>query len=617
MIFFETLRDLVRLLDTRGRLIALVLVGMLALSGALEIAGLFFLFGYLASLGGATGSISSGFVNGIYEAAAGGLEGAPFALAAGAVLVAVFLAKNTLWLLSTFALLRFSMKRYEYVSGAIFDGYQEMPLELMRARGTNEPEQVISSVLTVFQIGFTPLLQAAADIAVILAMLVALTIVVDFNLVIGSGVVLGTTALVFLSLTRRLSHSLGQRLTDARLNLSIVVGEALRGLLDVRLAGRQDVMQRRFGEVAGEFALADRRIGALELIPRALNELVLATGIVMAAAWFATGEGGLAGALPTLAVLGFAGLRITAATARLTQLLQLIRQAKPPRDRMMAAIERAAPQILSDKKHDQTERETYRAEDLPLPDGASPTLSNEISVKDVTFTYPGAQEAALKSISVPVQAGEFVALCGPSGGGKSTLSLVMMGLLKPQSGVVECDGWDIHRHISAWHRQIGHVGQTPFIIPRTLRENVALGLPPHEIDDDAVWKALEQAALGDFFRESEKGLDTVLGEQGALLSGGQRQRVAIARALYHDPAVLVFDEATAALDTATEREISRAISELTGEKTIIAIAHRLTTIENADTIHLVERGEITASGTYEELCKNPVFGALAGKELTP
>ncbi|MCB2051691.1 MAG: ABC transporter ATP-binding protein [Novosphingobium sp.] len=622
MIFLDTFWDFWRLLDLRQRLVSCGLVILLAVSGALEIVGMFFLFGYLSVLGGGNSQGGMRWIADLYAVVGQGYEGAIFALITGLLLVAVFVVKNLLWLLSSFGLLRFSMKRYEYVAAALFDGYQEMPLDLMRGRGTANPTQILNSVLQVFTNAFSPLLQAAADIAIIVAMLVALMLAVDPVLVIGSGLVLGVAAVLFLGSTRRLSGTLGERLRRAQLALHSVTAEAMRGLLDVRLAGRQDVMHERFSAVAGSFAVASRRIHALGMIPRAMNEMVLAAGIAIAATWFATREGGLGAALPTLAILGFAGLRVTAAVSRFTEALQKIRQTSDARIRMMEALETAAPQIIADYDPAISRRETYRLEDSPLPASASPSLKNALRIEQVSFSYPGAATLAVDNVSLTIPAGKFVAFCGPSGGGKSTLALLVMGLLAPQNGCVLCDDWDISRHLTAWHGQIGHVGQAPFLAPRSVRENVAFGLRPEQIDDAAVWRALEAAAVADVFRAHPDGLEAIVGEDGALLSGGQKQRVAIARALYGDPVVLVFDEATAALDTVTEREVSTAIARLRGDRTVIVIAHRLSTIRQADMIHYVTGGSIGASGTYDGLTQSylpfrNLTGELADEETLP
>ena len=615
MILIETFRDFWLLLDRKGRAIAGLLVVLLAISGALEIAGMLFLFGYIAALGGVDSANRLQEIAGIYQYFAGGLDGVQFALVAGAVLVAVFAIKNGLWLLSSFAVLRFALKRYEKVATDLFDGFQELPLDYMRSEGTFAPVQILNRVLSVFRNAFAPLLQAGADIAVVLAMLAALVIVIDPVLVISSAIVIGVTALAFLGLTRRLSNSLGERMDTAQLMLRKVTNEALRGLIDVRLTSSQKIMRSRFGRVAGEFALADRRIRGLEMIPRSLNEMVLAIGIAFAASWFAADEAGLAGSLPELAILGFAGLRITSAMSRLTRLIQKMQVTGELRRLMMSSIRKSAPQLLQGDKAETAQRESYRSIDLPLPEGASQHLSDGVTVKNVSFTYPEEQRRAIDGVSLEIKAGSFTALCGESGGGKSTLALIMMGLLRPQEGSVECDDWDIFRHPTAWHSQIGYVGQFPFLSARTVRENVGFGLPIGQIDDDAVWRALEAASLADFFRDHARGLDAYLGQDGASLSGGQRQRVAIARALYRDPAVLVFDEATAALDTVTEREVAQAIARLRGDRTIIAIAHRLSTIESADAIHLLEGGKIAASGTYDELLgASDRFRKLAGMD---
>ncbi len=195
----------------------------------------------------------------------------------------------------------------------------------------------------------------------------------------------------------------------------------------------------------------------------------------------------------------------------------------------------------------------------------------------------------------------YMAVPAVPGAGKTTVVDLLLGLLEPQRGGVLVDGKDINVNLSAWQRNIGYIPQFIYLADETLRKNIAFGLPEDKIDDDQVWKAVQLAQLEDLVHRLPHGLDTIIGERGTRLSGGQRQRVGIARALYHDPQVLVMDEATSALDNITEKQIIKAIEELKGERTIIMIAHRLTTVMNCDILYLMEAGKIVKQGTYREL----------------
>jgi ABC-type multidrug transport system fused ATPase/permease subunit len=185
-----------------------------------------------------------------------------------------------------------------------------------------------------------------------------------------------------------------------------------------------------------------------------------------------------------------------------------------------------------------------------------------------------------------------VGFVGPSGSGKSTLVDVVLGLLTPDAGQVQVDGIDIRKNLRAWQDQIGYVPQSIYLTDDTLRRNVAFGLPDGEIDEAAVWRAIRAAQLEEFVAGLPTGLDTLVGERGIRLSGGQRQRIGIARALYHDPAVLVLDEATSALDTATERGVMQAVNALQGSKTILIVAHRLSTVAQCHRLFRLELGRI-------------------------
>src|SRR5690606_8589883 len=214
-------------------------------------------------------------------------------------------------------------------------------------------------------------------------------------------------------------------------------------------------------------------------------------------------------------------------------------------------------------------------------------------------------------------ANSTVGFVGATGSGKTTLADVILGLLRPQSGEILVDGAKITDvNVSAWQASIGYVPQHIFLTDASVAENIAFGVPRDEIDMDAVRAAASIAQIDDFvMNELPRGYDTVVGERGIRLSGGQRQRIGIARALYRDPDVIVFDEATSALDNATEANVMKAVNELAGSKTVILIAHRLSTVKRCDAIFVLEKGRMNGVGTYDELIKNnEAFSRMASGE---
>ena len=219
----------------------------------------------------------------------------------------------------------------------------------------------------------------------------------------------------------------------------------------------------------------------------------------------------------------------------------------------------------------------------------------------VSFAYEGAAAAALEKIDLAIPCGSAVGIVGNSGAGKSTLVDIMLGLLTPTSGHVLVDGDDIASHPRAWQRLVGYVPQTIFLCDDSIRANVAYGVDPAQIDEAAVLRAIAAAQLDQFVADLPAGLDTPVGERGVRLSGGQRQRIGIARALYRDPQVLVLDEATSALDTETERDVMQAVEALHGAKTLIIVAHRMSTVAKCDLLYRLDRGRVVQSGKFTEI----------------
>jgi ABC-type multidrug transport system fused ATPase/permease subunit len=231
-------------------------------------------------------------------------------------------------------------------------------------------------------------------------------------------------------------------------------------------------------------------------------------------------------------------------------------------------------------------------------------LEREISISRISYHYPDSEGDVLNDTSLTIPKGKTVAFIGSSGAGKTTLADIILGLLKPQLGHIYADDMDIENHLSTWQRNIGYIPQVIYLSDDTIRNNIAFGVRPSDIDDEAVLKAAKDAQLMDFLETLPDGLDTKVGDRGVRLSGGQRQRIGIARALYHDPEVLVLDEATSALDNETETAVMKSIDSLHGQKTMLIIAHRLSTIRNADVIYEIENGKAEVR-SYEEVFREP------------
>lgn len=219
-------------------------------------------------------------------------------------------------------------------------------------------------------------------------------------------------------------------------------------------------------------------------------------------------------------------------------------------------------------------------------------FEKNIFIENVCFRYDGTEKNVLENVNIEIPKGKSVAFIGASGGGKTTMADIILSLLEPTSGKVCVDGQNISENVVGWRKKLGYIPQTIYLTDDTIRNNIAFGIERENIDDELVWKALEEAQLKDFVEQLPKKLDTEVGERGARISGGQRQRIGIARALYRNPEILVFDEATSALDNDTEKDVMEAIENLQGTKTMIIIAHRLTTIEKCDYIYKVENQRV-------------------------
>lgn len=252
---------------------------------------------------------------------------------------------------------------------------------------------------------------------------------------------------------------------------------------------------------------------------------------------------------------------------------------------------------------------------LSRPEAEMP-FKDKIEVQGLCFRYEGSARDALQNINLSISRGSTIALVGATGSGKSSMLDLLLGFLQPQQGKILVDGRDIHENLPAWQKQIGLVPQQIFLLDASIRENVAFGVPKEQLDERALDKALEAAQLQEFIAALPDGADSHIGEGGIRISGGQRQRIGIARALYRNPALLVFDEATAALDSLTEEALTAAMQKLHGKHTLIVVAHRLSTVQNADRLFFFNQGQLLAQGDFNELCRESTqFSEMAAKSM--
>jgi ABC-type bacteriocin/lantibiotic exporter with double-glycine peptidase domain len=293
--------------------------------------------------------------------------------------------------------------------------------------------------------------------------------------------------------------------------------------------------------------------------------------------------------IPTLGLFGVAALRLTPSVNQLINGFIRIRHGRYATSRLCADLKNLG-------NHVPKEPISFKVEKKIEP-------FRELLLKDVNFSYSNTKDRSIKNLTMYIETGESIGLIGSSGAGKTTLVDILLGLLEPQDGEILYNGHSLCDSLAGWRTQVAYLPQNVFLIDNTLRRNVALGLSDSKIDEFILHEALRQARLTELVDQLPKGVETFIGEHGVRLSGGQRQRVAMARAFYHGRNVLVMDEATSSLDHETEREIVEEIKHLKRKKTLIVIAHRLTTVQHCDRIYRLEKGRIAETGSFEQVVK--------------
>ena len=371
-----------------------------------------------------------------------------------------------------------------------------------------------------------------------------------------------------------------------------VLQQSLGAIKDVKVSGRQPFFEEQFRQVKRDLSRVKQRRSWAASAARHGVETTLVLSMLLVVFLVMRESASGSNTVSILALFAYTGFRVIPSANRIMLNVGYLREAHPwvaNMDDDMRRLRAPAPPAFA-----------------PAP----PLLLQALTCEEVSFRYEDEGPLALDRVSLTIRRGQSVGIVGATGAGKSTLVDVLLGLLTPASGRVLIDGLPLAGRERAWQRQIGYVSQDVYLLDDSLRRNIAFGMPDGAIDEDRLAAAIALARLDEVVAALPRKLETVIGEDGVRLSGGQRQRVAIARALYHDPPVLFFDEATAALDNQTEREVTEAIAAVHGTRTVIAIAHRLSTVKACDQLIYLKDGHVAAVGTYQELLNDPGFRLL-------
>jgi len=497
-------------------------------------------------------------------------------------LVAVYVIKAAYLGFVAWRQSRFAFDLQAQLSQRLFMVYLRQPYTFhLQRNSAHLMRNMIAEVNGFTSSAVTPGLILLAESLVLIGLGSLLLAVEPIGAVIAA-TVLGAAAWCFHRFTRaRLSYWGDARQHHDGLRLQHLQ-QGLGGVKDVKLLGRETDFLEQYRVHNVQTARAAQFHVTLQQIPRLWLELLAVVGLaILVISMMARGLA-LDAIVPALGLFVVAAFRLMPSVARILNAMQGLRYGLPIIEILDAELNLPATLLAHATSH-------------------SKPFTTALELRNVRFTYPGAHAAALNDVTFAIRRSETVGFVGSSGAGKSTLVDVLLGLLTPDAGAVRMDGEDIQGNMRNWQDQIGYVPQSIYLTDDSLRRNVAFGLANAEIDEASIWRAIRAAQLEDFVNGLPQGLETVVGERGVRLSGGQRQRIGIARALYHDPAVLVLDEATSSLDTDTERGVMQAVRALQGAKTILIVAHRLSTVEYCDRLYRLDQGRVIAEGTPQTI----------------
>lgn len=502
-----------------------------------------------------------------------------------ALVVVVYLLKNLylLWSLNLQYKFRYEFQRE--LSSRMLAAYMRRPYEyflgINSAQVLRSIEGDVIGVFGIYEYMFKMLSETLTVIFI-----GAFLLYIDW--IMASGVLLLSLVCFFgvTSACRILLRGAGEKGRAAELLTKKYAYQAVNGIKEIHVMKKNEYFIRKYDEAYYEKSRVEKKQALLGNCPEKIIEASCVAGMLAIVCLRVVVGVNMQEFIPSMSAFAVAAFRILPSVSRFVGYVGGLIYQRP-------ALEAAYNQLHDAEEYEAFVNE-YTRENMSISSGSDIQFRNRLELHDICWKYPGADKEIVCNLNLTISKGEAVGFIGSSGSGKTTLIDLILGLFQPLSGKILMDGIDIYTIPQEWAAIIGYVPQSVYLADDTLRNNIAFGTDESMIDDAKVWSALKQAQLLEFAQSLPKGLDTLVGEHGIKFSGGQRQRVAIARALYYNPDILVLDEATSALDNETESAVMEAIDTLQGHKTLIIVAHRLSTLKNCDKVYEVKEGKAFA-----------------------
>lgn len=514
-----------------------------------------------------------------------------FLFALGTTVFILLIVSLTLRAFTTYMLARFTLMREFSIGQKLIEEYLNQPYSWFLDRHSADFSKIIlSEVGAVVSGSIKPLLDLIAQITISIALLI-LIILVDPLLALN-------TTLIFIFiygsaffLMKNIIHKIGIGRLNANKERFKIVNDAFSALKLIKLGGQENIFANRFAKPAEIYANNQSLSQAISLLPRYIVEAAAFGGVILFILILIKKGENFNHIIPIISFYVFAGYRLIPALQQIYSSIIAIRFSNPALDSL---------------HKDVVHLDNFKKKHIYKNDSKKIKIKKKISLNKISYSYPGSQKLILKNINIEITAFSKVGIVGETGSGKTTLIDIILGLLDNYEGNINIDDLKINSiNKRSWQKNIGYVPQQIYLSDSTISENIAFGYNLKDINLNALDRAAKISNLYDFVKnELPEGYNTMVGERGIRLSGGQIQRIGIARAIYHDPEVLIFDEATSSLDNITEKIVMESIDNLDKKTTIIQIAHRLTTLKNCDQIIIINKGEVMAKGKYSELIKN-------------